>query len=335
MHQPSLLPTTIMSAYYPLANTSVQNFLTEVGFDDMAAWKKYSETTFRQVFAETKQKKVKREGEPKKATSAFFLYSAEHRQKIKDANPGLPAGDLAKKIGELWKAESDRVKAPYKAKEQALKVQYTEDLAAFIEEHGPAPKTVTVTKIPRVSKPKKIKDPNAPKPAKNSYTIFCADLRRKSATKHPALTPEEMKAKLKETWAALKKGETAEEKATFEKYEALAKVDKERYNAENAIYKAKKEGKPVAADAESDYGSDAETEAPRDEDAPDFDTMSNLELMHHVVKECDKSGQAVSSKTVRLEFAEKYGREISKEACKELAQQYRAWAKARDEEDEE
>lgn len=57
-------------------------------------------------------------------SSAFFVFCSEHRPKIKEDNPGISIGDIAKKLGELWATQTPKDRAPYAAKASKLKEKY-------------------------------------------------------------------------------------------------------------------------------------------------------------------------------------------------------------------
>ena len=56
--------------------------------------------------------------------SAFFVFCSDHRPRIKEENPGISIGDIAKKLGELWSTQGSKDKAPYEAKAAKLKEKY-------------------------------------------------------------------------------------------------------------------------------------------------------------------------------------------------------------------
>lgn len=56
--------------------------------------------------------------------SAFFLFCADFRPKIKAENPGMSIGDTAKKLGEMWNSSSAEEKQPYERKAAKLKEKY-------------------------------------------------------------------------------------------------------------------------------------------------------------------------------------------------------------------
>ncbi|CAJ1053938.1 high mobility group protein B2a [Xyrichtys novacula] len=84
-----------------------------------------------------KGKKKKDPNAPKRPPSAFFVFCSDHRPKIKEDNPGIAIGDIAKKLGELWSKQSDKDKAPYAAKAAKLKEKYDKELAAYRSKSAP------------------------------------------------------------------------------------------------------------------------------------------------------------------------------------------------------
>uniref|UniRef100_A0A8D2HBC7 High mobility group protein B1 n=1 Tax=Urocitellus parryii TaxID=9999 RepID=A0A8D2HBC7_UROPR len=64
---------------------------------------------------ETK-KKFRDPNAPKRPPPAFFLFCSEYRPKIKGEHPGLPTGDVAKKLGERWHHTTADDKQPYEKK---------------------------------------------------------------------------------------------------------------------------------------------------------------------------------------------------------------------------
>lgn len=56
--------------------------------------------------------------------SAFFVFCADFRPKVKEETPGLSIGDVAKKLGERWNKISAEEKQPYEKKAAKLKEKY-------------------------------------------------------------------------------------------------------------------------------------------------------------------------------------------------------------------
>ncbi|XP_072768712.1 high mobility group protein B1a isoform X1 [Nerophis lumbriciformis] len=78
-----------------------------------------------------KQKKFKDPNAPKRPPSAFFVFCAEFRPKVKSESPGLTIGDVAKKLGEMWNGTASEDKQPYEKKAAKLKEKYKKDVAAY------------------------------------------------------------------------------------------------------------------------------------------------------------------------------------------------------------
>jgi len=47
-----------------------------------------------------------------------MLYSKEHRPKVKEENPDFKFGDIAKKLGSMWRALSEKEKEEYKSRKE-------------------------------------------------------------------------------------------------------------------------------------------------------------------------------------------------------------------------
>lgn len=45
---------------------------------------------------------------PKRPQSAYFIWLNEHREQIKEENPGISITDLSKRAGEMWKEVTDK-----------------------------------------------------------------------------------------------------------------------------------------------------------------------------------------------------------------------------------
>lgn len=75
-----------------------------------------------------KAKKEKKKG-PKRATTAFFYYVADIREKVKAENPGAPVSELSKIHGSMWKELPEDQKAPYIEKNKKDKERYEKEKA--------------------------------------------------------------------------------------------------------------------------------------------------------------------------------------------------------------
>uniref|UniRef100_A0A8D2ZYW0 High mobility group box 1b n=1 Tax=Scophthalmus maximus TaxID=52904 RepID=A0A8D2ZYW0_SCOMX len=78
-----------------------------------------------------KNKRFKDPNAPKRPPSAFFLFCADFRSKVKGEHPGLSIGSTAKKLGEMWNGLSAEDKQPYEKKAAKLKEKYDKDIIAY------------------------------------------------------------------------------------------------------------------------------------------------------------------------------------------------------------
>jgi len=78
-----------------------------------------------------KAKKVKDPNAPKKGMSAFMLFSNDQRNKIKADNPELSFGEIGRKVGEAWKALTDKQKQVYVKKSEEDKKRYESEMETY------------------------------------------------------------------------------------------------------------------------------------------------------------------------------------------------------------
>ena len=78
-----------------------------------------------------KKKAKKHPNAPKRGASAYLLFSADARPKIKEANPDLDFAATAKKLGEDWKALEDKSEWEEKAKEE--KARYEKEMESYVK----------------------------------------------------------------------------------------------------------------------------------------------------------------------------------------------------------
>lgn len=85
--------------------------------------------------ARKKQSRKKRDpNAPKKALSAYIFFSSAKRAEVKAANPELKGvGDVAKRLGEMWKTLSDTDKEPYIKLAVADRERYKREMVCYQE----------------------------------------------------------------------------------------------------------------------------------------------------------------------------------------------------------
>ena len=77
------------------------------------------------------KKKDKDPNEPKRPTTAFFFFTADIRQEVKEANPDLKVSDLAKIHGEKWRNLSDEGRQKYLEMNVADKERYNKEMEVW------------------------------------------------------------------------------------------------------------------------------------------------------------------------------------------------------------
>ncbi|KAJ3065631.1 Non-histone chromosomal protein 6 [Podochytrium sp. JEL0797] len=80
---------------------------------------------------------------PKKAVSAYLLFSNANRTRIKEENPSATFGDLGKLLGAEWKTISDEEKQKYVLLQEKDKKRYAEAMKSYTP--GAAPKAAVVS----------------------------------------------------------------------------------------------------------------------------------------------------------------------------------------------
>jgi len=93
-------------------------------------------------------KKEKDENRPKRPASAYFLYLADNREKIKKENPGISITEITKKAGEMWKEVTDKTK--WEEAAAAAKKEYEKAMAEYKASGGG--KDVKEQKTPKKDK---------------------------------------------------------------------------------------------------------------------------------------------------------------------------------------
>jgi len=81
-----------------------------------------------------KKRAKKDSGAPKRPMSGYFIWLNEHREQIKQENPGISVTDVSRKAGEMWRELKD--KGPWEKKAQEAKARYVEEMAEWRASEG-------------------------------------------------------------------------------------------------------------------------------------------------------------------------------------------------------
>ena len=163
-----------------------------------------------------KNKKMKDPNAPKRALSAWIIYTNEQRPKFKANNPEKSTTELTTLMSQEWRNMTDSDKKKYEDLAVVDKERYMKEKEEF-ESNSDNDSSESENEKPK----KKEKDPEAPKKNVNSYMHFSRVIR----AKHPDV--KHTAAALKVMWADL------DDKSEYQK---MAKLDKERYLKEKKEY---------------------------------------------------------------------------------------------------
>jgi hypothetical protein len=194
----------------------------------------------KQLFKEkkTRVKKEKLEGEPKKPTSAFFLFSKDKREEMAEET-GKKGTELTKELGMRWKEMDDEDKEFYIEKYLAAKEEYDQEIKNFKEEN-----------------PNLYQDKEKPKKSRKltGYNLFCKEKRREIKEENDDMSPPEIMKELGRLWSQLDEDEKKEwnlkasEDDNGSDSDEVKKVPKRKVNKSDDEKKSKKsddeEGKP-------------------------------------------------------------------------------------------
>ena len=73
---------------------------------------------------------------PKRPKTAFFIYSNDVREKVRQDNPGITFGDISRVISTMWKEMDQTEKEPFFAREREDKERYQIEMADFRRSAG-------------------------------------------------------------------------------------------------------------------------------------------------------------------------------------------------------
>jgi hypothetical protein len=207
------------------------------------------------------RRKRAKEDHPKRALTAYMLFSQERRADIKKAHPDVGFGQIGKMLGEEWKKTSPEEKKRFHEEAAKDKIRYQKEMASYKEAH---PESSDEEEKPAKKKRKK-KDPNAPKKPCSAFFHFSRRMRPKIKEQNPQATFGQLGKLIGEEWAKL----TPEQK---KEYEEMAAADKERYAKENKAYQARKQQEE---EEESSSSSESESSSESDSDSGDNSTSSS------------------------------------------------------------
>jgi len=177
-------------------------------------------------------KPIKDPNAPKKPLSAYFLFSQEERLKVKAENPDYSITEVAKELGKRWATLNPDIKTVYEQRYQDARRIYETEMNTY--------------------KPKKKKDPNAPKQPLSAYFIFSTEERLKVKEENPGFSICEVAKELGRRWAEMDPG-------VKQRYQQRAEEERQKYDNDMANYR---QGNLAAAAANNSAGANNTVVAP-------------------------------------------------------------------------
>ena len=155
---------------------------------------------------------------PKRANSAFILFSQAERANIKRENPEATNAELFKRLGEKWRDADADTKARFEALYKANKATADEEMAKYAS-------TASSAKSPGASETRAKKtpsDPNAPKRGGSAFILFSQAERANIKRENPGATNAELFKRLGEKWREADADTKAKYEATYQANKARA-----------------------------------------------------------------------------------------------------------------
>jgi len=195
-------------------------------------------------------KKKKDPNAPKRAMSAYLLYTQEQRPFVKadmeKSGEKVKVTEIMKALAAKWKALTEREKEPYEKKAKAEKERYEIEMKSYrpaesssedsSDSDSKGKKRRGGRNAGTKKKPKK--DPNAPKRPMTAYLIYSNENREKLKQELKKSNPEAKVTEVVKILAERWKNESEEVK---KKYQNKAAIEKEKYTVELEAYNRNKD----------------------------------------------------------------------------------------------
>ena len=161
-------------------------------------------------------------GRGKNTAYSFFVQACKDEHKKRFPGEQLLMSEFNKKAAERWKIMSDKEKKWFNILAEKDKSKPAS------ESHSRTP----TSDNKKARKPKRVKDPNAPKRALSGFFWFSQDERHKVKAANPDFGVGDVAKELGRRWAEVSEDVKA-------KYEALAANDRVRYDKEKMAYQSR------------------------------------------------------------------------------------------------
>lgn len=170
----------------------------------------------------TKKQKKSKGNEPKKPQNAYQMYCKTVRSTLKEQNPELDFGALAKLCGQKWSDVPEEKKKPFKSRAAEDKARYEREKQEMIDQGTYV--------APTKKGGEKEKKEKKPKGTTSAYSFFCIEQRPRLKTQHPNKSPKDYTKLLGESWKALSDAEKEPYKLKSDQDRIRAAADKKEFN---------------------------------------------------------------------------------------------------------
>jgi len=168
-------------------------------------------------------------GAPKNALSAYNFFVMENRKRVSDQHPELSFGQVARKVGEIWKSLDDETRDVYNRKHEEDQLRFRAEMDAWKEQQPPL--TMQERRQQREARKRK----GGPKKPCSAYVLFVADMRQQLNAEKSSMTFGETARHIAKLYKELDPNEK-------EVYVQRAAYDKKRYQFEISELKKKAGG---------------------------------------------------------------------------------------------
>jgi len=159
---------------------------------------------------------------PRGKMSAYAYFLQTYREELKKANPNgsVNFAEFSKSCAEKWKNMGETQKKRYNDMAANDKRRHAQEMSSYVPPHGEG------------KRKRGKKDPNSPKRSLSAFFFFCAEERAKvKAALNNTNSVAEIAKELGKRWALVKPDAKV-------RYENMARLDKDRYEKEQKVYKA-------------------------------------------------------------------------------------------------
>ena len=158
---------------------------------------------------------------PKRALTAYIIFSTEEGKKFREANPEMSATAVIKELGRRWGTLGPAKKSGYEKKAAEDKERYNAEMESYSPPASP--------EYGSAKKGKRAKDPNAPKRPVSAYLSFFTVENKKVRAANPSLSVADVMKETAAKWTKL-------DNKARQPWEEKAAADKQRYIEELAVY---------------------------------------------------------------------------------------------------